>query len=188
MKQVRPALVVIDAQKGFLDLTYWSQRNNPDMECRLRNLLETYRRFQLPILHVQHLSMDSNSPLRRGQQGVDFIDGIEPQMGERVFQKSVNSAFIGTNLAEYLRGKNLTSLVLAGFTTDHCVSTSARMAANLGFCVTVLSDCTATFARPDGVTTFPADLVHQVSLASLRGEFASITTAASNIESLVLEN
>lgn len=49
--------------------------------------------------------------------------------------KSVNSAFIGTDLEEMIRrhfGKQGGKVYLAGLTTDHCVSTTTRMAGNLG--------------------------------------------------------
>jgi nicotinamidase-related amidase len=103
-----------------------------------------------------------------------------PKPNELVIEKRVNSAFIGTDLERELRSRGLKELVLAGFTTDHCLSTSARMAANLGFDVTVLSDATATFDRPgaDG-RVYAAEDVHQISLASLRGEFARIATLTS---------
>lgn len=96
---------------------------------------------------------------------------------EKVFNKSVNSAFIGTGLEAYLKKEGLSSLLLAGFTSDHCVSTTARMAANLGFETAIVENATATFDRrgPDGVL-YEADLVHKVSMASLHNEFAKIVT------------
>ena len=113
-----------------------------------------------------------------GQSGADFLSFGEPRAGERVFTKDVNSAFIGTGLETELRARMLTDLVFAGFTTDHCVSTSVRMARNLGFSPTVLADATVAFDRVDPLTgcAIPAKLVHQVSLASLHQEFAAVRT------------
>ncbi len=180
-KHKNSALILIDIQKGFLDADYWGNRNNPEFELKTKELLEFYREHELPVIHVQHLSREKNSPLKPGQDGADFICGFEPRLGERIFQKSVNSAFIGTNLESYLLSQEMSSLTLAGLTSDHCVSTTARMAANLGFQVFIRSDCTATFDRKLLGIIYPADLVHAVSLASLNGEFATILDAPSSL-------
>lgn len=76
------------------------------------------------------------------------MDGFEPLSGEAVFEKTVNSAFISTQLEDYLRSGKISQLVIAGLTLPHCVSTT-RIGANLGFEVILLSDATATFALPD---------------------------------------
>lgn len=168
------ALLLIDVQKGFSDSAYWGKRNNPEFEKNITDLLMKARELNFTIIHIQHLSKEEKSPLRPGQAGVEFMPGIEPRFGERVFQKTVNSAFVGTNLESYLQSQNISCLVMAGLTSDHCVSTSARMASNLGFQVYVVADCTATFERKGSDTTYPADLVHCVSLASLNSEFATV--------------
>lgn len=107
------------------------------------------------------------------------MDEVQPSCGERIFQKSVNSAFIGTGLESYLNDMGIRDLFLAGFTSDHCVSTTARMAGNLGFRVNIISDATVAFDRSDSVDTYSAELVHAVSLASLQGEFADIISSLS---------
>jgi nicotinamidase-related amidase len=172
--QHQEALVLIDLQRGFLNSQYWGHRNNPQLEANCQKLVASFRASGRPVIHVQHLSTEAKSPLRPGQVGAEFLEGLEPILGERVFQKSVNSAFIGTNLESYLRANQLMSVTLAGLTSDHCVSTTARMAANLGFQVTIVADCTATFDRKRSDVLYPAQLVHEVSLASLNGEFARV--------------
>ncbi|HWU43398.1 MAG TPA: cysteine hydrolase family protein [Bdellovibrio sp.] len=168
------ALILIDVQKGFLDFSYWGKINNHHIVKNIEVLLKLYRELQYPIIHIQHLSTEETSPLRPGQEGSEFIESCAPRLGERIFQKSVNSAFIGTNLEAHLRTQNIESVVLAGFTSDHCVSTTARMASNLGFITSIVADCTATFERRGLDSIFPAELVHDVSLASLNNEFATV--------------
>lgn len=109
-----------------------------------------------------------------------------PVAGERQFTKTVNSAFIGTGLCEHLREHNYESLVVAGLTTDHCVSTSVRMAANLSFRVTLVSDATATFDRValDGLS-ISAEEIHRVHLASLQGEFCMVRSTEQVLRDLV---
>jgi nicotinamidase-related amidase len=107
--------------------------------------------------------------------GFKFKDAARPYSGEPVIQKNVNSAFIGTDLEARLKQNGLKTVVLAGLVTDHCVSTTARMAGNLGFDTYVVSDATATFDRvgPDG-RQYKADDIQAINLASLSEEFATV--------------
>ena len=145
------ALLVIDVQQG-LDHPRHGARNNPEAEKRIADLLTAWRVEGRPVVHVQHLSLEPDSPLREDRPGHAIKVEALPKEGEPVFQKHASSAFIGTELETHLRARGIESLVLVGMMTDHCVSSTARMAANLGFKVTVVEDATATFERrgPDG--------------------------------------
>ena len=171
-----PALLIIDVQQG-LDNPDYGQRNNPDAESRMRQLLETWRSRHWPVFHVRHDSTEEGSPLRPGLPGNAIKTVVQPNQDEPLLVKNVNSAFIGTDLEERLREQGIGELVVVGLTTDHCVSTSVRMAANLGFAVTLVSDGTATFERtgPDGAY-YSADVMHGANLASLAGEFCTVAT------------
>jgi nicotinamidase-related amidase len=168
------ALLLIDVQTGF-DHPRWGLRNNPQAEENIARLLAAWRRTARPIIHVQHLSREPDSPLRPGQPGCGIKEGAAPLDGEPVIQKHVNSAFIGTDLEARLRSAGISTLIVVGLTTDHCVSTTVRMAGNLGFMTYVVSDATATFGRtgPSG-RFYDAEAVHDLTLASLQGEFAEV--------------
>jgi len=168
------ALLLIDVQQG-LDDPRWGARNNPDAERNIAALLAAWRRTQRPVIHVQHMSREPDSPLRPDRPGNAFKPEAVPQPGEPVFHKAVNCAFIGTALEAHLRAHRIDTVVVVGITTNHCVSSTVRMAANLGFTVVVVSDGTATFERtgPDG-DHHSAELMHRVALASLHGEFAAV--------------
>jgi nicotinamidase-related amidase len=178
LKSDRPALILVDIQKGFGDIEYWGGgRNNPDAELRASELLKTWRENDLPIFHIGHCSSILTSLLHETNAGNAFHDLVSPRAGEPVIKKNVNSAFIGTNLQARLDQAKITKLVIAGLTTDHCISTTTRMAGNLGYETFLVSDATATFNRktPDG-RVYPAELIHETALASLHEEFASIVT------------
>ena len=168
-------LLVVDVQKGMDVYAAKYNRNNPDLEHNIARLQSAWRRSGRPIVHVQHLSKEPQSPLRPGQPGVEIKDEVTPLAGEPVVQKSVSSAFIGTNLEADLRRQGRTTLVVVGMQTNMCVSTTARMAGNLGFETWVLADAVATFARkaPDG-ELIPAETMHRTALASINDEFADV--------------
>jgi nicotinamidase-related amidase len=176
----RPALILIDIQKAFDNIEYWGgQRNNPDAEENANELLQLWRKYHLPVFHIQHCSSNLKSPLHESNAGNDFKDIVKPGNNEPVLKKNVNSAFIGTNLKEQLDHSTITKLVIVGLTTDHCVSTTTRMAGNLGFDTFLVADATATFNKKGlAGENFSAELIHFTALASLNEEFATIVTTA----------
>jgi nicotinamidase-related amidase len=174
-----PTLLVIDVQRAFDD-PGWERRNNPEAETRVRGLLAAWRGAGAPVIHVRHESQSPDGRFRRGTAAFEFKPEAEPLAGEPVIEKRVNSAFIGTDLEDRLRADGAEKVVVAGLTTDHCCSTTARMASDLGFETWFVGDATATHARGD----FDAETMHQTALASLDGEFAQVITAADAIERL----
>jgi len=181
---MKTGLLIIDVQKGFND-PVWGKRNNPAAEANMALLLSEWRKHRLPVIHVKHCSVEPNSPLRPERPGNAFKEEVQPLPGEKQFTKTVNSAFIGTGLDNYLKEQKILSLIVVGLTTDHCVSTSVRMAANLGFDVTLVSDATATFDRlgDDGVH-YTAEEIHKINLVSLNGEFCRIQSTAAVLKTL----
>lgn len=168
------ALLLIDVQKAFDD-PRWGPRNNPAAEANIARLLATWREASAPVIHVFHDSRNESSSLHPDHPGNAVKNEARPLTGEPQFRKNVNSAFIGTGLEDYLKSKRIERVVVVGLTTNHCVSTTVRMAANLGFQTAVVSDATATFDRltVDGRNR-PAQDVHDAALSDLNDEFAVV--------------
>ena len=129
----------------------------------------------LSLFHVRHASLEPGSPLAADQPGHAFRDFATPAPSEPEYVKTVHAAFIGTTLEQDLQSAGVNALVISGVATDHCVSTTARMAHDLGFSVTTAGDACHAFARrtPDGVL-MDAETVHDATLASLHGEFGRV--------------
>ncbi|KAA8922162.1 cysteine hydrolase family protein [Thermoplasma sp.] len=168
------ALIIIDVQKAWDDPAL-GHRNNTDAEEKIASLINQFREHDLRIVHVRHFSYDVTSPFRPGLKTFEFKDQALPTDGEMIITKRVNSAFIGTDLDVVLRRSGISRLFIVGLTTDHCVSTTARMAGNMGYETYLIEDGCATFDRidPNG-NAIPAEVVHRVNLASIDGEFAKV--------------
>jgi len=171
------ALVIIDVQNAIDDPTHWGPgRNNPLLEQNLLALLSAWRKRGWPVYHVQHLSVEWDSPYRPGQIGCEFKLEVEPRAGEELIQKTTNSAFIGTDLEARLRERCHHTLVVTGVITNNSVEATVRMAGNLGFDVFVPADAAATFEKKDvRGQIWSADDVHSLSLANMHGEYATVT-------------
>jgi nicotinamidase-related amidase len=168
------ALVLIDVQKAFDD-PRWGQPYNPHTDANIGHLLGEWRRTGRPVVHVKHDSTKLTSPLSPDAEGNEIKEFAQPHYGEPLFHKNVNSAFIGTGLEAYLHNYGYSTVVIVGWVTDHCVSTTARMSGNLGFNTYVVDDACATHDRTSHTgKVIPAELIHESSLASLHGEFATV--------------
>jgi nicotinamidase-related amidase len=187
-KKSNTAFLLIDNQQGFSNPTHWGpSRSNPFYESNITTLLQAFRSRPSPkplIVHIQHLSTSANSPLHPSCPGSAFYANSTPLPDEPVLTKSVNSAFIGTSLEDLLRANEVRKLYIAGLSTDHCVSTTARMAGNMHVTdyvdadghkiegdVVLIGDATAAWKKPSG--EWDAEVVHAVHLESLK-EFARI--------------
>ena len=181
-----PALLIIDVQNAIDDPSWGNDRNNRDAEANIARLLEHWRARGWPLFHVRHVSCDPRSTYRPGQPGCDFKPEVAPHPGERVIEKSTNSAFIGTSLEADLRAAGASEVVITGVITNNSVEATARMSGNLGFPTIVVSDATATFGRLDYDGTWrTAQEVQAMSLANLEGEYAQILSTEDVISGLV---
>jgi len=182
-------LLMIDVQHGVDDLHYWGgengRRNNPGAEANINTLLTAWRAKGLPVFYTAHDSREARSPLKLAEPGGAFKQGLEPRDSEPVFRKDVNSGFIGTNLEFALRRAGVGRLVAVGFFTNMCVATTVRMAGNMGFDTYLVDDACACTNRvgPDG-TDYDADLIHDISIANLNGEFCTALNTAVTLELL----
>ncbi|WP_044560602.1 cysteine hydrolase family protein [Azospirillum sp. B4] len=183
-----PALLLIDLQRA-IDDPRWAvegPRNNPEAEANVARLLAAWRAAGRPVIHVRHDSVEPNSTYRPGQPGHAFKDEAMPAAGEIVVAKRTNSAFIGSGLDDLLRGRGVTALVVAGVITNNSVEATVRMAGNLGYATTVVSDATFTFAKRDGRgRSWSAEDVHALSLANMAGEYATVATTEAVLNTLL---
>jgi nicotinamidase/pyrazinamidase len=97
----------------------------------------------------------------QGSEGAEFSSDLDTSYFEKTFFKGTErdidsySAFFdngllkSTGLGEYLKGKKVTDLYIAGLTTDYCVKFSVLDAIQLGFKVYVILDaCRAVNLKP----------------------------------------
>jgi nicotinamidase-related amidase len=165
-------LLVIDLQRGMF--TDAQPHDGDGVLSRTASLLEHARRKGAPVLHVRH-DGGPGDPLAKGTPGFEIHPDVAPRPREPVFEKSVCSAFPGTDLDARLKRLGITRLVIAGMQTEYCIDTNCRVAFDRGYKVVLAKDAHTTFDSP----VLPAAQIiahHNRVLAS--GGFVDLAAAA----------
>jgi len=167
------AVVLIDFQNEYLAGPIALPGAAPAISAAQR-LLDLARRAQAPVFHVAHRGRAGRMFDRDAERG-QIAGALTPKEGEAVVEKPRPNSFSGTDLHERIAATGRTRLILAGFMTHMCVSSTARAALDLGYMVTILASACATRDLPGpggGIVT--AETLHEVELAGLADRFAVI--------------
>lgn len=140
----KTALVVIDLQKGVVALP--TAHPMDGVVANSRKLADAFREHDLPVVLVNVTGAPSGRterslPAGARPEGWDLlIPELDQQPSDHLVTKQTRGAFTNTDLEQYLRGKGVTQIVLAGVATSAGVESTARHAHELGFNVTLATD------------------------------------------------
>ena len=175
---MKTALLVIDVQMALADEdASGAERSCPDAEHNIATLLERFRNSGDLVVHIHHRGTDPDDPFHPDASGFAVQTIAAPKKGEKVIVKTNSSGFADTPLLGTLRNAHIERVILCGATANHCVESTTRSAADLGFDPVYASDAVWAYGvtGPDGIS-HSADQIHSVTLANLEGELASVMT------------
>ncbi|MGL4324330.1 MAG: cysteine hydrolase family protein [Beijerinckiaceae bacterium] len=169
------AFVIIDAQNEYMAEGKLPLTGIVPALKNIAALLEKARAAGAPVIHVAHKG-GAGGAFDPAGPGFAFAPGATPIAGETVVEKPLPNSFAKTNLHDALAATGRKSLILAGFMTHMCVSTTARAALDLGYRTTVAADACATRDLPDalGGPAMTAHEIHRAALTELSDRFAII--------------
>lgn len=124
----------------------------------VQRLRVRFTQLQRPVIHVtigaaHPDALDAPVHMRRlfvefanhlGSRQHEILDELKPLPGEHVVRKTTIGAFASTNIDSLLRALGCEQLYLAGVSTNMCVETTAREAADRGYLVTLVEDACGT--------------------------------------------
>ena len=172
------ALVLIDIQMDYFSGGKMELVGTAEALGNAKKMLEKFRVEKLPVIHVQHISMQEGAPFFvPDTEGVKIHPDLTPVAGESLVIKHYPSSFFQTNLAEIIEEKGITELVVVGMMTHMCIDTTVRAAKDHGILVTLISDGCATRDLVFEGETIPAAWVQKSFMASLCGTFAQVVKA-----------
>ena len=159
------ALIMIDCQNTYRD----GLMQLVGVEDALQNasqLLQRARKASIPIFHIQH-DAGVGSPYDLTATNGQIADDVAPADAEPVIVKRYPDSFSSTDLDDQLKAAGCKNLILAGFMSHMCVSSTARGGFDRGYAVCVVENTTATRELPDGHGGMIS--ASEVQRASLRG-------------------
>lgn len=172
------ALLLIDIQNDYFPGGRMELAGSVAAGERAGILLAAFRSRDLPVVHIQHVSVRPGSTFfLPDTEGVEIHDSVRPREGDPVFRKHYPNSFRETPLGDHLRRLGIGQLVVAGMMTHLCVDTTVRAAFDLGFACTLAHDACATRALTFGNVTVPAGQVQVAYMASLHGIFCKALSA-----------
>jgi nicotinamidase-related amidase len=182
---MKTALLLIDIQNDYFPGGKNPLEGSPEAGVQAAKLLDHFRRQDLPLVHVQHVSTRPGASFfPPDTQGVMIHEKVHPRDGEKVIQKHFPNSFRETALLETLSALEIRRLVIGGMMTHMCVDASVRAAADLGFECWLAEDACATKALQFGEQLIPAEHVHLAFLAALKGSYASVMPVEKILEEL----
>jgi nicotinamidase-related amidase len=171
------ALILIDHQREYLASGGLPLVGVEAAVEEIAHLLAQARGQGTPVFHIVHHARPGARLFDPGRAATQIIQGLEPTSGEAVITKSLPNAFAGTDLHTQLQAMGRRELIVAGFATHMCISSTVRAALDLGYRTTVVASATATRDLPSPTVhggIVPADTVPAGTLAALADRFAIV--------------
>lgn len=186
------ALLVIDVQESFRYGPLWPTISNPAIASDVARLVDGIRASGDLVVWVLHTEPGSGTTFDPASGHVRYMAPLAPLPGEPELTKTSHNAFTTTNLQQLLTQRGITELVVCGIRTEQCAETTTRVASDLGYQVTFVTEATATnpIAHRDAPKdqtveqllsdprTLPSAAVIERTEYALAGRFATIATIA----------
>ncbi len=134
-------LLVVDTQKAITDSGVYKFEQ---FEANITKLIDTARKSRVEVIFVRHDDGAGNS-LTKGKDGFEIYEKFQPAENERIFDKTVNSAFRNTGLTEYLKEKGENTVIIVGLQTEYCIDATIKAGFEHGFKMIVPANCNSTF-------------------------------------------
>ena len=159
------ALILIDIQDFYFPGGKVELAEPEKAAEQAKKILEYFRKYDGLVIHVKH----------DFQPGGEIHKLVKPLDGEKIVTKNEVSCFLGTDLNDFLKGRKIKNIVLAGMQTHMCLEGGTRAAHDLGYNCTVIGDACATRDLKIGDSIVKAIDVHLSTLATLKS-YAKVIT------------
>lgn len=175
------ALVIVDAQREYVDGKIPLVGVSKSID-EIKALLERSRKVGTPVYFIRHSAGAGAPVFNPNSEYFQIVDELAPDSGEPIIDKNYPSSFAKTSLHESLEKAGIKNLIVTGFMTHACISTTVRAGAELGYAITVPASACATRDLPAAAGgVVKAEQLHSATMAALQDLFATIVPSAGDI-------
>jgi nicotinamidase-related amidase len=174
-QQPKRALIVIDVQNeyvsGNLRIEY------PNIELSLANIakaMDAAHAANIPVVVVQHFAAADSPLFARGSQAAELHPLVAERPRDHLIQKAMASAFVGTDLGQWLREREIDTLSVVGYMTQHCDDSTVRQTHHEGWQVELLHDATGSPPYRNSLGSATAEEIHRVFSIVMHTGFAAV--------------
>ena len=171
------ALIIVDVQMFYFPGGSTPLMNPEEASLNAGKILDTFRKNNMTVVHVRH----------NARTGAEIHPNVYPLDNEKVITKNEANSFSGTDLLDFLKEKEITSVVICGMMTHMCVEATTRAAHDLGFECTLIQDACTTRDLTYNDKIIKAEYVHFSTLSTLSRTYAKIIDAETWINNFRFE-
>lgn len=172
---VRRALIVIDVQNEYVTGNLLIEY--PDIILSLANIgraIDAANARGVPVVLVQNIAPATSPLFARGSQGAALHETVTSRPFAHHLEKSLPSAFAGTDLADWLSAHQINTLTVAGYMTHNCDDSTIKHALHAGLSVEFLSDAAGSLSYQNRAGYAGAEEIHRVMCVVLQSRFAAV--------------
>jgi nicotinamidase-related amidase len=177
MTAPRRALIVIDVQNeyvtGDLPIEY------PDVQTSLANIgraMDAARTAGVPVVVVQNFAPATSPLFARGSVGAELHPVVGSRPHDHYVEKSLPSAYAGTDLGAWLAAREIDTLTVIGYMTHNCDASTIFHALHDGLAVEFLADATGSVPYENSAGFASAQDIHRVFSVVLQSRFAAVAS------------
>lgn len=179
------ALVIIDIQKDYFPGGNMEVINSEAAALSASSLLETYRKQNIPVVHIQHVSTREGANFFLPDTlGVEIHESVSPTGDEKIITKHFPNSFRDTDLEDFLNSHGVKEITFCGMMSHMCIDATVRAAFDKGFSCTVAHDACATRNLSHNGVEVQSSNVHAAYMAALGSVYAKVISAQEIIEQI----
>jgi len=178
-QQPQRALIVIDVQNeyvsGNLPIEF------PDIRLSLANIgkaMDAAKEAGIPIIVVQQLAPVGSPVFAQGSHGWELHEVVSSRSWDHQFAKKLPSAFVGTDLADWLSEHQINTLTVIGYMTHNCCDSTIKHAFHAGLAVEFLADAAGSLPYINKAGSASAEEIHRTFSVAMQAKFAAVMSTA----------